>query len=355
MYPTPPGPRLAYDLDDTYVFVLRNMGNDVTPYEATRSAARALNSDKSSGMFVPGSFWTFNNLPLRYVLIFPTPTRIRGLFVSNRIIRSGTSGGIPYATSASFDASVEVSFDTTNGVDGTWSVLAANVSSPPRAEASDIDAPGYVRAIQPDGTETDSAGRGTLYTNDVGTFFRENQDDQGYGWKEVAGSLTRNVRALRVSLLDISAEGWTSSSGAGTGDVGTLNHLHLYGEPDTGATEDRLEIVDPIDDESPISLSWGDVSAGQVLTQAFKIKNLSPDKAAEVIDVSAVAGSPSTSPAPHLSVEFSTNGTVFSSTLSLSSIAAGDVSGTLYVRLTVPANLVGPWGPRLLLDVGEWV
>lgn len=349
-YPAPPGERLAYDKDGTIGFLMRNVGSDPTPFEMGPAALSGLNSDVSKGLWVPGSYWTYDIRPMRMVLMFPTATRLRGLYHANCMVRTG--GVVTYSTSGVLRVLFETSQDTTNGVDGTWNTLLASYQGS-RYDAGGSPDVGYQSAVGPTGLNDQALVRSVYYRLPVNEERRKSVAETGVGWAEVAGSAARQVKGLRISYLSIDDNGWSNSSGQGQNDQGVLNYLHLYGEPDTEAVEHRLSFVST-DGVSPIDFDWGDVYAGEVAVKQFKVKNLSGSLTATGIDVSSSPSSPSTTPAPHLAMEYSTNGVTFSGSLSISSIAPGATSATLYVRATIPSGLRGPWSPQMLAEVGGW-
>lgn len=356
-YPSPPGERLAYDLDGTKGFISRNYAADSSLLELSPGALAGLNSDVSSGLWVPSGYWEISGsrqtgvlytTPQFLALLFPSATRIRGVFHGNSYVRSGTSGGTQYSTASQLLAEIQTSTDTTNGQDGSWTTIYTT-SGPPRASVSS-GVPGYAKSLSPTGEAVD----GTVAVG-VGAWHRYNDQVDPYGWHEVAGAATRNVKGIRF-LYSAYPKDWSNSSGDGSQYSGVLSYLHIYGEPDTDASTARLEFVDATDETSAENLAWNDIHYGQVLTKTFKIRNLSPDKEAHSVELSFIASSPSTTPSPHTAMEFSLNGSIYSSTLSLSSIPPDSASDTIYVRLTVPSSgIIGSWEPRMLADVGEWI
>jgi len=372
-YPTPPGERIAYDLDGTKGFISRNWPPALAGqiFEMAPLALTGLNSEKSSGLWISGSgggaeeaadYWemagnsstgVLSVTPQFIALIFPTPTRLRGVLAGHVFTRSGSSFGSRYLTYGQALVAIQTSVDTTNGQDGTWNTVYST-AGPPRTTTPD-SLPGYEQAVAPDGTVVDprASFNDSATAIQIGPYFRRNADVDGYGWKAVDTANTRNLRGVRM-LFDSYPTEWSSDNRDGANQVGILAYLHLYGEPDTLADEDRLEFVTD-DGSASMDFSWGDVHTGEEQVKTFRIRNLS-DQEASVVELSFAPPSPEPTPSPHTGLEFSLNGTIYSSSLSLSSIPAGSDSDTIYVRLQVPGpGLIGPWGPRILAEVGEWV
>ncbi len=351
---------MAYDLDGTKGFISRNVGNDFTPLELPQPSLSGLNSEKSKGLWVSGSYWDFagsittgqlTSRPQFIALVFPTPQHIRGVFIGNRISRTGTSAGSPFTTRNRLPAEIQTSQDTTNGLDGVWVTIGTS-SGPPSVDTTNT-MPGYVRAVDPSGLSVDPGSPPCGVS--TGSWYRENEDVSGYGWKAVAGAETRHVRGIRAifTSLPLDGTGW-SQNGFGAFQEGVLLYLHVYGEPDDDADPDRLEFVTD-DGASVMDFSWGDVHTGQEEVKQFRVRNLSTQDAVAV-DLSFAAPTPLPAPSPHTGMEFSLNGVTYSSALSLSNIPSGSDSDTIYVRLIVPGpGLMGPWGTRILAEVGSWV
>lgn len=362
-YPLSPGPRIAYDLDGSFVFLGRNVGEDRTPLQLPPATVRALNADKSSGVALGTTYWNITgnretgalseqSQKAWFAVIFPTPTRLRAWFHCHILVKYGTNFAQNYFSYVRGKMGIYTSQDTTNGMDGTWTFLAEaegdGAAYYSRPNVNGTAPPGYVPPHRPDGTAADLAWHLTYDALDlvINPAFRVP--------REVVGAATRNVRGVRFMFTEFPnpRSVWSdSTTNPDANMVDWLGVLHLYGEPDEYADPDRLEFV-TADGTEAKRFDWGDVYAGETLTQTFRVRNLSAETA-NMVELSTAATSPGSSPSASAAVEFSTNGTTFSSSLSISSIAPGDDSALLYARLVTP-NLIGPWGPRIVAEVGSW-
>lgn len=369
-YPTPPGQRIAYDFDGTIGIVSRNVGGENSPIVLPQNSLTGLNSDSSRGLIIGSSVWDIRGsstgallpelYPMWTALLFPTPLILRGVFVGNRFAGKGERAGTPFSTGARVDAQIQTSTDTTNGVDGTWNTLITE-AGPQGSEGGRLAAdritkvPGYappVNHLGVDEVSGDSLGQTSVVSAVfVAPNYRLNGENSTGGWRTVAGAFARNVRALRMRYPEFPIS-WSSFSSQNFDSM--LSFLHLYGEPDTGATSRRVEFV-TADGTAVKNFNWGDVHHSQTLTTTFRVKNLSTLSASS-IDISMLPASPSNTPAPHTAMEFSLGGVSFSSTLSISSIAPGASSALIYVRLVVPpSGIIGSWAPKVRAEVGAWV
>ena len=361
-YPAPPGARISYDLDGTVGFVFQSDSRPDSSTVVTRDIREltpkglsALNSDVSSGLMVDSNLWAnindrSNEYPARLALLFPTPMRLRGALLGNYSI--GSLGNTLYR--GSNKVRLMGSTDTTNGLDGTWTAIipdgAPNVGAFSVAgyAISDYKPKGYVRAINADtGLAQDFTYSSDPWNLTTGAQYRRSAAETGSGWVAVSGAATRQLRGVRMELMDF-YEGYPRGA--------TLLNLHLYGEPDTNADEDRLSFISTSGGDP--DFAYGDLYPGLVVTKPFKMRNRSTVRTASGVEIYAVESSPTAVemnlPSLASALEFSTNGTTWASTLTVSSLAPGADSATLYMRLTVPSGVLGPRGPRLMAEVGAW-
>lgn len=359
-YPDPPGPRIAYDIDGTVGFVKpyvktsypQDLKSSVLPVEIPSTVMKALNSDRTSGA-VFSSAWNISYGPFTYdpayfYLIFPSPIHLQGVFIAN------TSAGVLGNTAfrGRYSTLVSTSSDTTSGVDGTW-VDVMRTTGPPDyivgSPSSQINRwpPGYTQSLDVlTGAESYVAVQSEEYNSRIETYYRQDSSTSpdGYGWTPLAGAGTRDVRALRILIDGLTPEG--SPQGAG------LYHLHVYGEPEVSNTN-RLSFTSPTGEAMDFNLD--DVVQGDVIMRSFKVRNNSLTKTATGIELVAIEASPASTPSLAGAMQFSANGTVWSSTLTVASLAPGESSSTLYLRVTVPTTgVLGPWSPRVSAEVGVW-
>lgn len=370
-----PGERIAYDLDGSMGTFSLVTDTDRGVRVLAQKALEGLNADRSKGLFLDSGVMSvlgdstgngsFNSGYLArpwIAIIFPTPMRLRGVFASVRIGGGGTTSGSPYVISGNMRTAIEVSFDTTNGEDGTWTLLTNCWGATGSQGLISTSTYGYTDAIDQDGLDITPIVGGTpvqILQNYVASYRHTDAalSANEYGVKAVSGVLTRNVKGVRVHLVEFSGTNYPQTSWTGQNyriDIftGLLANLHLYGEPDTNAVNERLEFV-TADGIAVKNFEWGDVTHGQVITQTFKVRNLSTTNTASSINLSVTLPNPGNSPNP--SLELSLDGVVYSSSLSLSSINPGFDSAIIYLRLTVPGEgLLGGFTPRILVEVGSW-
>lgn len=116
----------------------------------------------------------------------------------------------------------------------------------------------------------------------------------------------------------------------------SIGGIHLYGLTAPNQSTDRLEFWHPTLDQQidKAAFDFGDIAQGEVLTKQFRIKNLSATKTAGTVAISANnAAGGETLLANGLT--FSSDGSTFTSTLNIASIAPGSMTPVLYIRRTV--------------------
>jgi hypothetical protein len=195
-YPTPPGPRLAYDKDGTVVFISAYDGA-VTMLDVTGEARWALNSERVSGLAAARTKATIST-PIWYgatpnqafvAFIFPIPTRIYGIYPA--LVHRNSFQLFQGA------ADVYGSTNTTNGLDGTWTLIASSLRSfkapPYGAEISSTQSLDY-RAL--DGV-VPSSPIDLPPNNDA---YRRLMAVDGVGITSLAGAATRHLKGLRVNF-----------------------------------------------------------------------------------------------------------------------------------------------------------
>lgn len=361
-YPTPPGPRIAYDTDGTIGFVSGNSG----ARGATQVHPRfleSLNADSSKFGKVSTSYWgettagvNNQNAPVGawFAMRFPVVMRIRAITFHGH-------WGPETAQEAAYilNATIETSQDSTNGQDGTWSTLRAytgaegdlDVNPSGRSVDRPTDQTSMYGWTSVPGTDQSSTFSVELWSIAYENFRKQNGVTGSLGWREVAGAPTRQVRWVRIRVAGLGPQ---IISGFGTTASAAMLKLHLYGEPDTTADERRLQFVDDLGGQK-LFFDWGDVTPGQEMTQEFRIKNLSTVETASGVSVGILPSNPDVPPNPHSWLRMSLDGVAWDSVVVLPDLAPGVVSDPVTLRLQVGENLVGPWGPRMTAEVEEWV
>ena len=185
------------------------------------------------------------------------------------------------------------SLDTTDGIDGTWTAMTAPSFSP----------------------KTDITLRQTIVSVNIA-----------------------NVTGVRLA----------AHRAAGSGSF-VLRELAIYGEWSTVG----VRAWHPTLDErlSGAGLDFGDVILGNIYTKQFRVKNLAAQTANDVV-ISSASGSP----IMLSGMSYSLDGTNFTSSVQISSIAPGAISGIVYVRRTVGSsettNVAS--GTAINLNVTSW-
>ncbi len=210
------------------------------------------------------------------------------------------------ATSASaVTYSIETSKDTTTGIDGTWSTQVA---------------------------------AGIMYLRDVRPSYRIFSALTTMQ----SGAISQGVRGVRVS---------------GTANTSIeFRGLHVYANPASGATPDRLAFWQPVTNAEVTGsyFDWGNSPRGSSADKTFRIKNMSPDLNAEGLSLYAEALTPGV-PSVAGMMLFSEDGVSWSPSLILPDLAPGEITDVLYVRRNVPTNAqVSVWSARMIADVTTW-
>ena len=271
-YPDAPGNRFAYHQDGTQMYI--SDGSTLTAL--TTSQLSLLNDEDSDGVTIAASYATRD-----LIIIFPEPRDFTGYYVDN-------SQG---------NRSLSVSADTTNGLDGTWTTIAATWVN--GANGSPI--PTYRTKIQ-----------------------------------TVAGG---TVKAIRFGFGD-------GSSGSAV-----LYALHLYGSVPLTSNPDRLIFWEPVNDNATNGayFDWGDIAQGTSRTKTFRIKNNSAAKTATSVAIS------STAVTFGMTVLFSIDGTNYAASVNIGNLAPGATSSVLYVKRSVPAaEPMQPQACYFTADATSW-
>lgn len=277
-YPDPPAPRMAYDRDGTQLFRVASSGTG-TPTSSTQAQLTDSNRESGTG---PGN-WVQDYS----CFIFPELRDMAGIWAL------GTNSGAPSGT----QFTAQVSVDTTNGVDGTWTTYVASFTVAQNYKPS----------------------------------FRNN----------IAIATATGVKAVRVRCTN-------------AGNQSIL--VHLYGT--LSATSERLEFWHPTLDQplnsSPAHLDWGNRARSTTQTRQFRIKNISSIATANTITV-GVEALTDASPTYVSQHQISYNGGAYGATASISSLAPGAISAVCDIQqaLTSTAAL-GLWNQRVYANAGSW-
>jgi hypothetical protein len=163
----------------------------------------------------------------------------------------------------------------------------------------------------------------------------------------------------RTAIYSVAAPGirgirWAHSEGYDT--PGYIRTWHLYGVIHAGENPDRLALWHPtLDEQAPAAyFDWGDVPRDSTADRTFRVKNLSSTLTASTITGStdAMTDTTPTVVGQHM---LSTDGTTFTSTITIPDLAPGAISGVLTLRRTTPSDAVlSVWDLRLSAVAASW-
>lgn len=362
----PPGLRIPYHSDGTVGLIRRSAeyGGGLLDIHAT--ALAAMNSETTGGMVVPDAntvapnaqIWgTYDQYDVNgmadqavfFSLFFPLPTRIRGLFLSTARSFSNSYYDAPTEPSANRYAAdsnrVEVSKDSTNGIDGTWQLL-------------DIAVRGNIPLIGSNMAGTDPITGNARTASPFGgarpvkNYYRNIYMDDDTGIRTVGGGAARNVRAVRVFPLTTDSLGNTSAQSWGN------FHFHLYGEPDTDALGQNYLQGWRSDSDMRLgaaTLSWGDVPLSSSGDKTFRIKNMSDSDTANDVVVDAFDGYNYPVGVEDQFLFSLDGGDTFFSSVTLGGIGPGTVSSEIIMRRVTPATApLTTYSPQIRFTVGSW-
>lgn len=281
-YPDAPSWRMAIDRDGTQGYTI-NSSSVITQLSAAQ--LQALNDESDSYVEVGNSA----EANVKLMLIFPELRDIDGYFIDM------DSSNFPIS------AVIEVSADTTNGVDGTWTQIGS--------------------------------GTATLGGDSVVPAFRS--------VVSVTQLAQRAIRVLRTSS-----------------ESGTLrvSAFHLYGEPVPGENPDRLALWHPTLDErvTPAYFDWGNTPRSSSGDRLFRVKNLSSTLTATSVRVAMdtlTDGTPSV-PGQH---SLSYGGGSFLAQVNVGNLAPGTISGPVTLRRITPSNAqLGLFAFRVFAEATSW-
>jgi hypothetical protein len=277
-YADAPSWRMAYDRDGTQVFTI-DPSNVIASVAA--GTVLALNNEGS----VDGLSFGGGTTSYRVVFIFPELRDLDGYFI-NRYSGGAVSAG-------------EVSTNTTNGLDGTWTAITATSSS---------------------GLSIVPAWRNSI-----------------------TSSTALAIRAVR----------WTFTNATSTS---LFSAIHLYGEPAPGENLNRLELWHPTLNEKlpPAYLDWGDVPRSSSADRTFRVKNLSASQTAGSVRVAMdvlTDANPSV-PAQHT---LSYGGGSFLAQVTIGDLSPGAISGPVTIRRVTPSNAaLSLWAFRVFAESTNW-
>lgn len=282
-YPDVPSWRMAIDRDGTqgYTVSAANIVAQLTGADLVK-----LNNEADDYV----SFADSNAVGSRIVLIFPELRDIDGFYVEPI---AASSGGPTVV--------IEVSADSTNGLDGTWTNVAT------------VGSPG--ESVIPN--------------------YRT----------QIVATTQLAMRAIRARM-----------SNANSSTVHRLSAFHVFGEPAPGENPHRLALWHPTLDQriTPAYFDWGNTPRSSSADRLFRVKNLSPSLTAGSTRVAMEAltdGSPSV-PGQH---SLSFGGGSFLAQVNVGDLAPGAISGQVTLRRITPSNAqLGLFAMRVFAESTAW-
>lgn len=338
--PTLPAPRIAYDTDGSYGLVSRNVGVDRSPYFIAPGAMQRLNADQYGGMALNSSWWNIASdltgmAPHFLSIVFATPMHIVAWYASTRSRFQASVGAVTTTWDVGLDIEFQISRDTTNGLDGTWTTMAFKST-----EADNLEFATEMTCLLPD----DTVPLTMRESNTTGFPQYKDGSVEDSGWQYLFGPAKRRVKGVRLYVP-------RRPSTAGGSYVWSLLHLHLYGYPDDTAVPDRLIVLDGVTEDPMGDLHFGNIDYQDTATSSIKIQNFSSTLTAENIEVSLQSGYPSGAIS---SLALSLDGSTWSSTVNIGDLAPGAISVEIQVRVDPADGVFGQKFARIQADPEAW-
>ena len=286
-YPDVPGPRMSYDKDGSVLARYNNVDDEIVIISSLVKSK--LNSEDNIGALTINPQPTASEFYLG--VIFPEERSIDGIFVSAIAPING-------APDQFMDIDVEYSTDTTNFIDGTWTVAYADLPF----------------ALKP---KTD-------------------------------------YRSSINNLSIASAVGIRIIDRANSGNTGQIKNLHLYGSIINDSN--RLAFWHP-EDDVPLSGAWldfGNHKQATYTSKLFRLKNLSPSDTANTIRLStqALTDTLPTNVSQYTLSYPDYDAGAFNDYIEISTLEPQEISDVIeYKRATLSNAIISTWSVRLFADV----
>lgn len=279
-YPDVPGTRMVYDRDGVQVYKIDST-NVVTQFTSSQ-IANLNDEDDDAPVSINGQ-----NGNGRLFIFFPELRDLSGFYAT-------MAGGQGTMT-------VEVSVDTTNGLDGQWLAIWGPGPVP-------------VQTVRP------------------------------------------NYRTGIVSVARNGIRGIRFSSVSGIGNGVAYSAIHLYGSISTNQNPNRLAIWDPAGDFAARGayFDWGNTPRGSSADRTFRVKNMSSSRTANAINLSLDAATDTVPSVPGQYL-LSADGTTFSGQITIGDLGPGGLSPVLTIRRVTPTDAtLSVWAARLIAEASSW-
>lgn len=286
-YPNAPSWRMAWDRDGTQAYKI-DASNVIT--QVSHANVVIMNNENIDAW--PLSVGSGAQPRSSLVIMFPELRDFDGYYLS--------FDGIPNAAAG---LKVEVSADSTNGLDGAW----VGVNSVANTGGQAV--PVYRQAI--------------------------------------TSATSTAIRAIKISA--------GKDNSAGVPEL-RVTALHLYGEPSPGENPNRLALWHPTLDQrvDPAYFDWGNVPRSSSADRLFRVKNLSAVQTAGQTRVAMdvlTDGTPSI-PGQH---SLSYGGGSFLAQVNVGDLSPGAISGPVTLRRITPSNAqLSVWAFRVFAESNNW-
>lgn len=300
-YADVPAPRIAYDLIDVDVLYHQAVSSqDSMPYNADLLIPRNLTAAQQQQLNSDGVGTATASIIAFDILCVNTVTFIfRELYDIAAYCLFSSSSDTNFG-----NETIYTSTNTTNGIDGTWTLATSSV---------------------------------TIRTYASRNLFRP----------PTALSLT-SIRAVQFRFEN-----------SGSGD--NLSRVHLYGNPTVTpepVRTKRLAFYNEAGDAefTGANLDLGDVALSSSMTKAFRIRNYSPASTARNITLTTnQLYGPSTGPSLPAQYLLSLDGLTYTATVNIPYLYSGQYSDVIYVRKETPFNATtGLWTARVEASAEDW-
>lgn len=290
IYPDFTGHRLAYDVDGTNLYKVGVAGAGFATLQLTTSMQNMNDEDSTDSYAFASHDGGYPN-PIYNALVFPQSMNLTHYTIH---WDADTIGWVSGAQT------VEVSPDTTDGLNGSWTQVQSGVTS----------------------------------ANNV----------QEWRASLTALSGASNVRGIRFR--------WTPSS---TNNTNTrIRLLHLYGAP--VELPPALWFWDPFGDTrlGPAALDFGDLVAGEVKELSFRIKNTTTLTANNIL-IGVESNTPNQM-SSGTSIQFSIGGDEFATTKTIGALTPEEMSPVITMRRTVVSTgaVLAKNAVRVKAVAGSW-
>lgn len=351
MYPKIPSKKIAYDVNGSSVLFLRDDTLGGGWVDAHPDSVKALNGTKSGGMHVtttttsntPGPVWNghkTSGLIGTMGIILPVPHDLEGyFFYAWQRVHSNTFGSeVNWRLTT---PQVLISPDTTNLVDGRW-------FTPPASFAS-AELAGFPGKTQWNNLEL------VPNTESVDSYTGLIRSDRALSARAEANLSPVSVTMLNVRGIKLMFPNVVNYYGQiGYNHINML--LNLYGVPSTSLSGVLKFVSETTDTSIPKEyMSIGLKRPGDSVERRVRLKNTSTTETVDAVRVGIEFEPFTASSVSASSFSLSMDGSSWSPTVDLPSLAPGEVSPVIRVRGLIDSNAeLGPHGAWVRVLEESW-